>query len=158
MTRFVHFSFALLAFLTLSACGDSEPFDFTGTWDGSFNELDNTCPFAVNQSLGTLFPMNVSKDANQVFTVTASNGDSATGSQGEGESISFSAKGAQFGNVGSTAPYTCTVSPYLVSYLEQGENLARTTVLVTFRDCTEPGNSRTLASCSALYSGTATKR
>ena len=132
--------------------------DFSGTWDGSFTSLDNSCPFTVNPNPGNLFPMNVSVASNGVYTVLAANGDTATGGQGEGETISFTATSQQFGNVGSTAPYVCATAPNYVGYLEQGDNQAIVNVYTIFTNCTQPGNSNTISTCTALYSGNATKR
>lgn len=143
--------------LVLAACGSSDEPNFSGTWDGSFTRFDNSCPFPVNSNLGSVFPMVVNEDAAGVVTVLAANGDLATGGQGVGETISFTANSSSFGSFGTTAPYVCTASPYTLGYVEQGDNKADVTTYVTFTNCTVAGGSST-TSCSVLYSGSATKR
>lgn len=148
----------ILSLLVCSGCG-GDAVDFNGTWDGDLTQLENECPFAVNQSLGPIFPMLVNEDSAGVFTITAANGDVATGGQGEGESISFSTKADSFGSYGSTAPYVCTtITPYNVGYLTQGDNAARVHIFVTFSDCTVSGQTSTVSSCSITYSGDAFRR
>lgn len=155
--RFYLLGVLIVFVVVLNGCG-SDSIDFNGTWEGSLTRLDNRCPFTVNQNLGAIFPMQVNEDAAGVITVTAANGDIATGGQGLGETISFEAKGNSFGSYGSSAPYSCTVSPFTVGYLTQGDNSASVNIFVTFKNCTVPGQTATVSSCSITYSGDATRR
>jgi hypothetical protein len=141
--------------LILNSCGSSDETSFSGTWNGSFTELNSECPFTLNQNLGVLFPMTISDDGQNNFTVRAANGDIATGGQGIGEVISFTARANNFGNFGSTAPYNCTTEPepYIVSYLGLDDTTADVAVSISFTNCTVDGGST--ISCSAYYSGTA---
>lgn len=147
---------ALLAAIT--ACGGEDPVDFTGTWDVQLALEDNNCPFAANQSLGQVSPLTVNRDAGGNFEVRNALGELATGSQGIGEVVSFTAKAPAFGSFGSTAPFTCTAAPYVIGYLDQGSNKAQVTAYITLTNCTAPGVSRTTSSCSVFYSGDATRR
>ncbi len=133
--------------------GDDKP-DFAGVWSGSYTSLQNGCPFEVKSDINPLFPMTVSIDSNDVFTVVAVDGSVATGGQGEGEVISFIASAPTFGNYGSTAPYTCASVLATVGYLDAGTDKARVTMTYQFTDCAQAG-SDDLTSCGVIYYGEA---
>ena len=143
---------------TLLGCGGGSDPDFSGTWTGSYTSLTNECPFSVASDINPLFPMNVTIDANNVYTVTAVDGSVAVGGQGQGESISFLANSAQFGNYGSIAPYICASSLSTVGYLDEGQDKAKVTLTVTFTDCVAPGDTQDdQFDCAVIYYGNATK-
>lgn len=141
----------------LVGCGGSAAPTFDGVWNGSFTSLQNDCPFSVAQNINPLFPMTVSVDENDVFTVVAVDGSTATGGQGPGETISFLAQSPKFGNYGSIAPYTCASILSGVGYLTQGDNQAKVTVTITFTDCNTPGSTSNAVTCGAIYYGDATR-
>ena len=146
--------------LTLLGCGGGDSPDFAGVWNGSYTSLQNDCPFAVRSTVDPLFPMTVSIDQNNVFTVVAVDGSVATGGQGEGEDISFLAQAPVFGNYGSIAPYTCESVLAQVGYLSVGDSQARVTMTYQFTNCTAPGteyDSDSPVSCGVVYFGDATK-
>jgi len=143
---------------SLIACGGGEDPDFAGTWTGSYTSLNNNCPFSVDSDINPLFPMTVTVDANNVFTVRAVDGSVAVGGQGQGESISFLATSPVFGNYGSISPYVCASSLSTVGYLDVGDNKADVTLTVEFSDCVAPGDSDDDDfDCAAIYYGNAVK-
>lgn len=153
-----NFALTLVLCLSLLGCGGGEDPDFAGTWTGSYTSLTNNCPFSVRSDINPLFPMTVTIDANNVYTVTAVDGSVAVGGQGQGESISFLATAAVFGNYGSIAPYVCASSLSSVGYLDRGDNKAQVTLTVEFTDCIAPGDSEDdQFDCAAIYYGDATK-
>lgn len=143
--------------VVLGCGGGSQP-DFAGTWSGSYTSLTNNCPFSVASDINPLFPMNVSIDADNVYTVTAVDGSVAVGGQGQGEVISFLASASVFGNYGSIAPYTCGSSLSTVGYLDAGSDKADVTLTVHFSNCVAPGDppDKTFE-CGVIYYGEATK-
>jgi hypothetical protein len=143
---------------SLIACGGGSDPDFSGTWNGSYTSLVNKCPFSVASDINPLFPMTVSIDGSNVFTVTAFDGSVAVGGQGQGEVISFLATASKFGNYGSISPYTCTSSLSTVGYLDAGDNKANVTLTVQFTGCVKPGDAQKKQfNCGAIYYGDATK-
>ncbi len=142
--------FYVVAPFLLSGCG-SDSVSFDGTWSGSFTTLTNSCPFGVAQDINPLFPMTVSVDANDVFTVVAVTGEKATGGQGQGESGSFLAISNKFGNYGSIAPYTCESIVSEVGFLDAGDNKADVSLTIKFNNCKTPGSSDKLLTCGATY-------
>ncbi len=161
MKKFALFGFARKFGLVLSvflvSCGSSSTPDFSGTWDGTLADLDNNCPFLAAPNLNNLFPMTVSEDASGVITVSAANGDVAVGGHGDGETISFTATAAQFGNYGTTFPYRCETSLSKVGFLDQDDNLANVSVTIVFNNCVLVDGSDTEESCALIYRGQATK-
>ena len=144
----------ILGFLGLVGCGSGST-SFDGVWDGSYTSLINNCPFSVNQDINPLFPMTVSIDANNVYTVTAVDGSVATGGQGLGEGISFAAQSPTFGDYGSIAPYTCESILSEVGYLADGEDKAKVTLTVYFTTCSTPSTTETPVTCGVIYYGAA---
>lgn len=140
----------------LLGCGGDPP-SFEGVWSGSFTSLINDCPFSVASDINPLFPMAVTVDANEVFTVVAVDSSTATGGQGDGESISFLAQAPVFGNYGSIAPYSCSSSLSTVGFLDDGEDKARVSLTVAFTDCTTPESTDSAVSCGVIYYGDAQK-
>lgn len=151
------FGLFVLLSCALFGCGGGSAPNFEGTWDGSFTSLTNNCPFPVAPDINPLFPMTVSVDENDVFTVVAVDGSTATGGQGPGETISFLAQSPAFGEYGSIAPYTCASIISGVGYLTEGDNNARVTVTITFTDCVSPDSSQDEFTCGAIYYGDATR-
>jgi hypothetical protein len=148
----------LLSLLILpSGCGGDAAPSFDGVWDGSYSTLTNSCPFTVAQDINPLFPMTVSVDGNDVFTVVAVNGDTAVGGQGQGESISFLAQSSEFGEYGSIAPYTCQSIVSEVGLLSIGEDKAKATLTIKFTDCSSSASDTSLTTCGATYFGDATR-
>ncbi len=145
-----------LLIAVVAGCGSDAP-TFAGTWDGSFTTLQNDCPFstAAPQDINPLFPQVVTIDSSDVFTVVAIDGSVATGGQGPGETISFLANAATFGDYGSTAPYTCESSSAAIGYLGIGDDQAKVTLTYSFNNCTEPGSTATAISCGVFYSADA---
>jgi hypothetical protein len=143
--------------LSIAGCGGSAAPSFSGTWSGAFTKLDNTCPFPVAKDINPLFPMTVSVDDNDVYTVVAVTGETAIGGQGVGESISFLAKSSHFGNYGSIAPYTCASISSEIGFLSTGDNSATASLVVKFTDCTKPDSPTKKTSCGATYFGEATR-
>lgn len=141
----------------LFGCGSSSAPDFEGVWNGSYTTLQNSCPFSVASDINPLFPMTVSVDENDTYTVTAVDGSVAKGGQGEGETISFLAKADRFGNFGSIAPYTCSSSRAEVGYLTEGDNKARVTLTIYFTGCSSPSSSKKPLNCDVIYYGDATR-
>ena len=155
-----NYALTLVLCLSLLGCGGGEDPDFSGTWNGSYTSLTNDCPFSVTSASGInpLFPMTVTIDANNVFTVTAVDGSVAVGGQGQGESISFLANSVSFGNYGSIAPYTCESILSTVGYLDEGQDKAKVTLTIQFTNCatsSDPDADQT--TCAAIYYGNATK-
>lgn len=147
-----------LCYLLIGCGGSGGDPDFAGTWTGSYTSLNNNCPFPVAADINPLFPMTVTIDSSNVYTVTAVDGSVAVGGQGQGESISFLANAAVFGNYGSIAPYVCASSLSTVGYLDAGENSAKVTLTVEFSDCVAPGDSEDDEfDCAVIYYGNATK-
>jgi hypothetical protein len=138
-------------------CGGENTASFDGVWNGSYTSNQNNCPFSVKADINPLFPMTVTTDVNDVFTVVAVDGSIATGGQGAGEIISFIASAPTFGNYGSIAPYSCASTLSTVGFLDAGTDKARVTLLVQFTDCYTPGSSEDPISCSVTYYGDATK-
>jgi hypothetical protein len=136
---------ALILCVNLGACGGGNSPSFAGVWSGSYSttNVQNDCPFSVNTDVNPLFPMTVSIDANDVFTVVAVDGSVATGGQGEGEDISF------------LAQYTCESVVSGVGYLAIGDDQAKVTLTVTFTNCTSPSTTDDLVTCAASYFGDA---
>ncbi len=150
--------FLLLTLLVaLFGCGDSAVTSFEGDWNGSFTSLQNDCPFSVASDINPLFPMNVSIDASDVYTVVAINGSIATGGQGQGEKISFLAQSDDFGNYGSIAPYSCQSTQSDVGYLSNGTNNAQVTVTIYFNSCSTPETVDSPISCGVIYFGDAVR-
>lgn len=141
----------------LLACGGGDTPDFQGTWSGSFTKLTNSCPFSVAGDINPLFPMTVSVDVNDVFTVVAVTGEQAVGGQGQGESGSFLAKSARFGNYGSISPYSCESIESEVGYLSMGDDKADVTLTIKFTDCTSPSTGDRKTTCGATYFGDAVR-
>lgn len=137
-------------------CGDSSS-DFAGTWNGSFTSFKNACPFSVDSDINPLFPMNISIDTHDVFTVVAVDGSTATGGQGPGETISFLAQAPVFGNWGSIAPYSCSSTLSQVGYLENGSDKAQVTLTINFNSCNTPGSTDSAVTCAVTYYGDATR-
>ena len=142
---------------SLFGCGSEDTVSFDGVWEGSYTSNQNNCPFSVKSDINPLFPMTVSTDVNDVFTVVAVDGSTATGGQGSGEVISFIASAPTFGNYGSIVPYSCASTLSTVGYLDAGTDKARVTLLIQFTDCNTPGSSEDPISCSVIYYGDATK-
>ena len=149
-------SFVLLLVGAVLGCCDISS-DFAWTWNGSFTSLKNACPFSVNSDINPLFPMNISIDSNDVFTVVAVDGSTATGGQGAGETISFLAQAPVFGNWGSIAPYSCSSTLSQVGYLANGSDKAQVTLTINFNSCNTPGSSASAVTCVATYYGDATR-
>jgi len=144
-----------LSFSLLGCGNDSVSFD--GVWSGSFNKLQNNCPFSVAPNVNPLFPMTVREDSDKVFTVVAADGSTAVGGQGDGETISFLASAKVFGDFGSIAPYTCESSSSTVGYLDAGDGKALVTVTIFFTNCTSPTDTNTVPNCAAIYFGEANR-
>jgi hypothetical protein len=149
--------FALIICVNLVACGGGSSPTFAGVWSGSYSttNVQNDCPFSVATDVNPLFPMTVSVDANDVFTVVAVDGSVAIGGQGQGEDISFLAQSSKFGNYGSIAPYTCESVVSGVGYLAIGDDQAKVTLTVTFTNCTSPSTTDDPVTCAAIYFGDA---
>jgi hypothetical protein len=147
----------LLLSLSLVSCGGSAAPSFEGVWNGSFTRVQNNCPFTVASDINPLFPMTVSVDENDTFTVVAVDGSVAVGGQGKGETISFLAKSPSFGKYGTTGGYTCTSVQSEVGYLTEGDNTAKVTVTHTFTSCTTPNSNKKAFTCGAIYYGEATR-
>jgi hypothetical protein len=141
----------------LASCGGGDTPTFQGVWSGSFSKLSNSCPFSVAGDINPLFPMTVTVDDNDVFTVVAVTGETAVGGQGQGESGSFLARSAKFGNYGSIAPYRCENIKSEVGYLSMGDDKADVTVTITFTNCTSPGAGDNQTTCGATYFGDAVR-
>ena len=148
---------ALTLGVALASCGGGSSPSFAGVWSGSYSTTDvqNDCPFSVRTDINPLFPMTVSVDANDVFTVVAVDGSVAVGGQGQGEDISFLAEAPVFGNYGSIAPYTCETVISGVGYLTIGSDQAKVTLTIGFTNCTTPTTTDNPVSCSVLYRGDA---
>ncbi|MFN5062301.1 MAG: hypothetical protein ACK5GN_05590 [Pseudomonadota bacterium] len=146
----------LSSFVCLGCGGEGAP-SFGGVWEGSYDRLTNTCPFTVVEDINPLFPMTVSVDANDVFTVVAVNGERAVGGQGQGESISFLAKSDKFGNYGSIAPYACESIVSEVGFLSAGTDKADATLTIKFNNCASPGADSKKVTCGATYFGDAVR-
>jgi len=140
----------------LSGCGDNSS-DFAGTWNGSFTSFKNACPFSVDSDINPLFPMTISIDTQDVFTVVAVDGSSAKGGQGNGETISFLAQAPVFGNWGPIAPYSCSSTNSEVGYLQSGSDKARVTLTINFNSCNTPDSPQEAVNCAATYYGDATR-
>ena len=125
---------------SLMGCG-SDTDSFGGVWSGSFTRMTNSCPFTVAEKVSPLFPMTVSIDTNEVFTVVAVDGSTAVGGQGVGENISFLANSSNFGSYGTTLPYVCDPVTVKVGFLSVGDNEANITVTYPFNNCAIPGSS-----------------
>jgi hypothetical protein len=147
----------LILSLNLVACGGGSSPTFAGVWSGSYatTNVQNDCPFSVNTDVNPLFPMTVSVDANDVFTVVAVDGSVATGGQGQGEDISFLAQAPVFGNYGSIAPYTCESVLSGVGYLAIGGDQAKVTLTITFTNCTTSSTTDKPVTCGVIYRGDA---
>jgi hypothetical protein len=142
----------------LSSCGGESAPSFAGTWSGSFTTRSNGCPFSVAEDINPLFPMTVTVDEADIFTVVAVNGDTAAGKQGDGETVSFLASSAQFGRYGSITPYSCKKVVSELGYLSVGTDLARVILTVQFTECTTSADPQKRAtSCAATYFGEATR-
>lgn len=141
--------FPLLLCLVICGCG-SDSSSFSGTWDATFTNLDNDCPFTVVDNLDPLFPMTVTEDENGVFTVVAANGDVAVGGQGEGESISFSATSGRFGDFGSILPFACS-SLSTIGFLANGDDEAKISLVISFTACAGPEAASPVDDCHAAY-------
>ena len=142
--------------LNLVSCGNDVE-SFAGVWDGSYTTVNNDCPFSVASDINPLFPMTITIDPENVFTVVAVDGSTAVGGQGPGEDISFVAQADQFGNYGSIAPYSCTSTSSLVGYLAIGSDQADVTLTVNFNECSTPGSTDAPVTCAAVYYGKATR-
>ena len=147
----------LILCLSLLGCGGSAAPSFEGVWNGSFTRVQNNCPFSVATNINPLFPMIISVDQNETFTVVAVDGSVAVGGQGNGETISFLAKSSSFGKYGSTTPYTCQSSKSEVGYLSEGDDKATVTLTISFTGCGTSDTSRKPISCGAIYYGEATR-
>jgi hypothetical protein len=134
--------------LSLLACGGDQT-SFSGTWAGALTSLENNCPFPVAANVNSLFPMVVAIDSDDTFVVTGADGSTAVGGQGEGESISFTAEAAVFGDFGSILPFVCP-STAIVGFLSNGDSEAKITVTYSFTDCVTPDSSET-TDCFARY-------
>ena len=145
----------LILVSAIAGCG-GDTTSFPGNWSGSFTSLTNTCPFSVNEDINPIFPVNVSVDENDVFTVIAVTGEKAVGGQGSGESISFLAKSSKFGNYGSIAPYSCKEILSEFGLLTAGNNQAKATLTIKFNECSTP-NSTKVITCGATYFGDAVR-
>lgn len=145
----------VLLSLSLAGCGD-DPVSFSGTWSGSFDRVDSSCPFPVSGDLNSLFPMVVTEQPEGVFVVNAANGDVARGEQGDGESISFTATAPEFGDYGSITPYVCTSSATL-GFLNDGDNNAKISVFIEFNDCVAPTSVTQISTCAVTYFGNAVR-
>ena len=151
------FGYAILSSLLIS-CGSSSAHDFIGTWDGKLSDLTNNCPFTTASELNNLFPMTVTEGENAVITVQGANGDVATGGQGIGETISFSASSPQFGDYGTTLPFICDPSLSTVAYLTKTDTEADVSVTITFQNCSSDGGQTVVSNCSQVYRGDAVRR
>ena len=109
---------------SLFGCGSQDTVSFDGVWEGSYTSNQNNCPFSVRSDINPLFPMTVSTDVNDVFTVVAVDGSTAIGGQGSGEVISFIASAPTFGSYGSIAPYSCASTLSTVGFLDAGADKA----------------------------------
>lgn len=148
------YCFLLSLPLVLIGCG-SDAITFVGEWSGSFTRFKNGCPFTEVRDINPLFPMSISVDESDTFTVEAVNGEKATGKQGRGESISFIARGPSFGSYGATAPYTCASVISEVGYLSVGDDQALVTVTHYFNECTNPSSPKSQVTCATTYYGDA---
>jgi hypothetical protein len=146
-----------LSICGLSACGGGDTPSFQGVWSGSFTTLSNSCPFSVAADINPLFPMTVSVDDNEVYTVVAVTGEQAVGGQGQGQSGGFLARSTKFGNYGSIAPYTCDTIESEVGYLTMGDDKADVTVTIKFTDCSSPDSGDKKTTCGATYFGDAVR-
>jgi hypothetical protein len=142
----------------LSSCGGDSAPSFAGTWSGSFSTLSNGCPFTVAQDINPLFPMAVTVDDADTFTVVAVNGDTAVGKQGDGETVSFLASSAQFGRYGAITPYSCKKVVSELGYLSVGTDKARVILTIQFTECTTTADpEKRASSCAATYFGDAAR-
>lgn len=148
-----HFGFIAIVSVLLTACGGDAAPNFAGEWSGSFTRSTNACPFSVNEDVNPLFPMSVSVDVNDVFTVRAVTGETATGGQGQGESISFLASSPKFGNYGSTGQYTCQKILSEIGFLSVGEDKAKVDLVIKFTDCATADAPTKITSCGVTYFG-----
>ncbi len=149
----------LLIFVTicaLTSCGGTETY-FGGTWTGSFTPLTNNCPFQLKTEINPLFPLTVSIDENDIYTVEAFDGSVATGGQGSGETNSFLTQAPRFGDYGSLGSFTCEKSTASVGFIEKGSDKATVTLQYKFTNCKSAGSDRTTRVCSTVYSAEATK-
>ena len=146
-----HLGFIAIVSALLTACGGDAAPNFAGEWSGSFTRLTNACPFSVNQDVNPLFPMSVSVEDNDVFTVRAVTGETAIGGQGQGESISFLASSPNFGNYGSITPYTCKTIVSEIGFLSIGEDKAKVDLTIKFNDCATAAAPTKITSCGVTY-------
>ena len=132
----------------LVSCGSSSP-TFTAVWSGTFEDLDDNCPFALNANVDALFPLTVNEAADGTFTIIAADGTTAVGGQGDGEEISFSANAPYFGDYGSILPYVCTATAR-VAFLSVGETKSEIAIVQMFNDCVVPTSTQ-VTDCFATY-------
>jgi len=104
----------------------------------------------LRENLNSLFPMTVSEDANGIFTVDGAEGSRATGQQGDGEEISFTASAPFFGDVGPILPFVCDATS-TVSFLTTGSSESKIAVVVSFTNCTNLTETDSVDDCSATY-------
>lgn len=148
--------FSALLFLGLvSGCG-ADSVSFEGTWNGSFTTLNNQCSFSVSQDINPLFPMQVSISGDQVYTVTAVDGSTAIGGQGDGETVSFTASAPTFGKFHSTNTFRCSSTSAIVGFLTTGDSSANVSLTYSFVDCTDVSGARQ-QDCAATYFAEAVK-
>jgi hypothetical protein len=141
---------------TFTGCGGTETY-FGGTWSGSFAPLTNNCPFQLKSDINPLFPITVSIDENDNYTVIAIDGSIANGGQGSGETNSFLAKASRFGDYGTSSPFDCESSTASVGFIEKGANNATVTLQYKFTNCRSAGTSKATKVCSTVYSAEATR-
>jgi hypothetical protein len=146
----------LATICALVSCGGTAT-SFGGVWGGSFTAFTNDCPFPAKSNINPLFPLTVSIDENDVYTVRAVDGSVATGGQGSGETISFLTQAPTFGNFGSIAPYTCETAISYIGFIEKGTDKATVTLQYKFTNCQVDGSSDTTDVCSAVYTAEATR-
>ena len=147
---------ALLLTLILAGCGGGDPPYFPGEWQGTFSDISNQCPFSVREEMNELYPMTISEAGDGTLTVVANDGSIAVGRRGDGESISFSAESAVFGDYGEIAPYLCTSSAR-IGYLGAGDDQARVSLVILFLGCSDPVEPDESFDCAVTYSGDAVK-
>lgn len=135
----------------LLSCGGTAA-DFAGVWQGSFVRLTNSCQFPVAADINPLFPLTVTIDENEVYTVQAVDGSRAVGGQGSGETSSFLASAPVFGDYGPIAPYNCESVLSSVGFLDRGTDKATVTLKISFSKCRPAGSTSSPRNCAAIYS------
>jgi len=119
-------------------------------WAGTFDSLDNNCPFLLAANVDPVFPLVVKQSSDGVFTILGADGSTTAGGQGDGEEISFSANANSFGDVGSTFPYECTTTAR-ITFLSIGSSESEIAIVYSFEDCVTPLDPTDSRDCFATY-------